>query len=191
MFAEVGVPVLDADQAARDVVAPGTPGLARIVEAFGEGMLDSEGHLDRKKLADHIFSDDKARQRLNSIVHPMVGEKIAQFLSAHAGSSLVVLEIPLLLEGGRKAPVHKVVVVTTDPEARMKRLKASGFSEQEVEARLRAQMPQEEKIKLADHVIRNDGQLESTRRQVRELAKLCGVFSTQNHEGMGARRPDG
>jgi len=175
MFEAMGVPVIDADQAARDVVEAGTPGLARVVEAFGEGILGDDGKLDRKQLADRVFSDAEARGRLNGIVHPLVGEEIAKFLSSHRDDPVVVLEIPLLLEGGRKAPVDKVLVVTTDPESRKRRLSASGFTEEEVDARLRAQMPQEEKVKLADHVIRNDGDLESTRRQVRELAESYGI----------------
>lgn len=188
MFEAMGVPVIDADQAARAVVEPGTPGLARVVEAFGEEVLGPDGKLDRKKLADRVFSDDEARGRLNGIVHPLVGQEMARFLSAHRDDPVVVLEIPLLLEGGRKAPVHKVVVVTTDPEKRKERLSTSGFSAEEVEARLRAQMPQEEKVKLADHVIRNDGDLEATRRQVRELASKYGIKAAPDPEELGARQ---
>lgn len=188
MFEAMGVPVIDADQAARDVVEPGTPGLARVVEAFGEEVLDEDGRLDRKKLADRVFSDEAARKRLNGIVHPLVGEEIARFLSSHAGAPLVVLEIPLLLEGGRTAPVQKVVVVTTDPEKRRERLQAKGFTVEEIEGRLKAQMPQEEKVKLADHVIRNDGDLEETRRQVRELAERYGITTAPDRNELGARQ---
>jgi dephospho-CoA kinase len=175
MFAEMGVPVIDADQVAREVVEPGTSGLAKIVEAFGSGVLDAEGRLDRKRMADLIFQDEEARRKLNGIVHPRVGQELARFVMEHAGEPVIVLEIPLLLEGGRKAPVNKVVVVTANDEARLARLRAAGFTPAEVEARLRAQMPQEEKVKLADHVIRNDGGLEATRRQVRELSAQYGV----------------
>lgn len=190
MFEAMGVPVMDADQAARDVVEPGTLGLERVVEAFGHDILGPDGRLDRKKMADRVFSDDAARGRLNSIIHPLVGEQMAAFLSRHRDAPLVVLEIPLLLEGGRKAPVHKVVVVTTDSGKRKERLKASGFTEEEVDARLRAQMPQEEKIKLADYVIRNDGDLESTRRQVRELAQTYGITTSPDPEESGVRQED-
>lgn len=175
MFGEAGVPVIDADQVAREVVEPGTRGLARVVEAFGPGVLGPDGGLDRKRVADLVFADEAARAKLNAIVHPLVGEGIAKFLAANAAAPLVVLEIPLLLEGGRRAPVHKVVVVTSDDAVRIRRLKASGFSEEEIRARLRAQMPQEEKLKLADHVIRNDGEREGTRAQVRELLELYGA----------------
>lgn len=175
LFAEMGIPVIDADQAARDVVEPGTPGLAKIIETFGTGVLDDQGRLDRKRMADRIFGDEEARRRLNAIVHPLVGMELANFVQTHADAPLVVLEIPLLLEGGRKAPVSKVVVVTASDEVRMERLKRSGFTAEEILARLRAQMPQEEKIKLADHVIRNDGAVEATRRQVEELAAEYGV----------------
>lgn len=179
MFAEMGIPVIDADQAARDVVAPGTPGLEKIVETFGTDVLDAEGQLDRKRMADRIFGDETARRQLNAIVHPLVGMELAGFVARHADAPIVVLEIPLLLEGGRKAPVNKVVVVTANDEARIERLRQSGFTPAEVEARLRAQMPQAEKVKLADHVIRNDGGLEATRRQVLDLAAEYGVAAVR------------
>jgi dephospho-CoA kinase len=180
MFRELGVPVVDADQIARDVVEPGAPALAAIVEAFGEDVLDADGRLDRKRVASLVFADEAARQRLNAIVHPRVGEGIARFLAENAGAPLVALEIPLLLEGGRRAPVNKVVVVTTSEVSRLKRLQAAGFSREEIEARLKTQMPQDEKIRRADHVIENDGDREKTRLAVQELAELYGV---------GAARP--
>jgi dephospho-CoA kinase len=119
MLRELGVPVIDADELAREVVEPGTPGLDEIRQAFGEGVLDEEGRLERKRMAEIIFADEAARRRLNAIVHPRVGQGIAAFLASNAGAPLVALEIPLLLEGGRRAPVDKVVVVTTSEENRL------------------------------------------------------------------------
>jgi len=176
-FEELGVPVIDADVIARDVVAPGTPGLEGIVDAFGSDVLNEKGELDRKKMADIIFAKPDARKRLNSIVHPLVGVEIARFITTHRDEPLIALEIPLLLEGGRNGatPVNKVAVVTTGEEARMERLEAKGFTAEEVDARLATQMPQDEKIALADHVIRNDGDLEETKSQVRELAREYGA----------------
>lgn len=183
LFEDLGVAAIDADQAARDVVRPGTPGLRRVVDAFGSEVLDSEGGLDRKKMADLIFADPEARKKLNGIVHPLVGAEIARFIGEHTGEPILVLEIPLLLEGGRNggSPVNKVVVVTTDEDARLERLKAKGFSPEEVEARLATQMPQEEKIALADHVIRNAGDVENTREQVVSLAGKYGVQSVSDN----------
>lgn len=175
MFRELGVPTLDADVAAREVVLPGTPALKEIVEAFGPDVLAADGTLDRKKMADLAFGDANARKKLNAIVHPRVGERIANFLTTHSSAPAVVLEIPLLLEGGRKAPVNKVAVVTTDERSRFARLKRSGFSEKEVIARLGSQMSQVRKAALADFVIHNEGDIEETRRQVRETARACGL----------------
>lgn len=175
MFADRGVPVLDADQAARDVVARGTEGLEEIVEAFGDSILTAEGELDRKKMADIVFNDPEARGKLNGIVHPRVGGAMREFLAEHDSAPVQVLEIPLLLEGGSRSIVDKVVVVTTSEEARIERLKRSGYDEEEISARLASQMPQEEKVALADYVIRNDGDLKSTLGQVEELARELGI----------------
>ena len=177
IFDELGVPRQDADQIARDVVRPGTRALDEIVEAFGQDVLDAAGTMDREKMAKMVFSDEEARQRLNSIIHPRVRERMKEFIADHAGEPLVVVEIPLLLEGGRSGTVDKVVVVTTSESIRFERLAGLGFSEEQIQARLGAQMPQEEKITLADHVIDNGGSLEATREQVVELAGLYGIGS--------------
>ena len=177
IFDALGVPRQDADQIARDVVRPGTRALDEIVEAFGQDVLDAAGTMDREKMAKMVFSDEEARQRLNSIIHPRVRERMKEFIEDHAGEPLVVVEIPLLLEGGRSGTVDKVVVVTTSESIRFERLAGLGFSEEQIQARLGAQMPQEEKITLADHVIDNGGSLEATREQVVELAGLYGIGS--------------
>lgn len=175
MFAEMGVPVLDADQAARDAVAPGKPALESIVKEFGEEVLSPEGTLDRRKLADRVFHDPAARVKLNRIVHPKVGEEMARFLQKHQDEPLVILEIPLLLESSNPRMVDKVLVVTTDEKSRFGRLHRAGFSEAEIIARLGSQMPQARKVQLADYVIANDGNLEATRRQVQDLARQLGL----------------
>lgn len=166
MFEEAGVPVQDADQAAKDVVEPGRPALKEIIAAFGEGILQSDGRLDRKKLAEIVFADAEARKRLNGIVHPRVREEQLKFLQSHAAAPVIVLEIPLLLEGGGRGAFAKVIVVTASERTRFGRLRRAGHTEREIIARLGAQMPQARKAELADHVIDNDGDLESTRKQV-------------------------
>ena len=181
IFRELGVPVLDADQVAREVVEPGTEALKEVVREFGAGVLDENGSLDRKKVAEIVFDDPERLKRLNAIVHPRVGEGIARFLQVHAGDPLVVLEIPLLLETGRKGAMDKVIVVTTDEEHRNERLRADGFTESEIQARLASQMSQDRKVALADHVIDNSGDMESTRRQVHELARQCGLKTEYSH----------
>lgn len=181
IFRELGVPVLDADEVAREVVEPGTEALEEVVREFGAGVLDENGSLDRKKVAEIVFDDPERLKRLNAIVHPRVGEGIARFLQVHAGDPLVVLEIPLLLETGRKGAMDKVIVVTTDEERRNERLRANGFTESEIQARLASQMSQDRKVGLADHVIDNSGDRESTRRQVHELARQCGLKTEYSH----------
>ena len=181
IFRELGVPVLDADQVAREVVEPGTEALEEVVREFGADVLDENGSLDRKKVAEIVFDDPERLKRLNAIVHPRVGEGIARFLQVHAGDPLVVLEIPLLLETGRKGAMDKVIVVTTDEEHRNERLRADGFTESEIQARLASQMSQDRKVALADHVIDNSGDMESTRRQVHELARQGGLKTEYSH----------
>lgn len=171
MFEEMGVPVQDADRVAREAVEPGRPALEEIVRAFGPGILDAQGGLDRKKMAELAFADPAARKRLNAIVHPRVREEQARFLREKAAEPLVVLEIPLLLESGGRAAFAKVIVVAASERARFGRLRRAGFSEGEIIARLGAQMPQERKRELADWVVENDGDLAATREQVRKIAR--------------------
>jgi dephospho-CoA kinase len=167
MFRDRGIPVQDADVVAREVVRRGTPGWTRIVEEFGPGITDAEGELDRAKLATLVFEDPARRRTLNAIVHPLVRERQAQFVQVHAGAPMIVLEIPLLLEAGQgRGPFDRIVVVTCSERNRFGRLKARGFNEREIIARLGAQMPQAVKVGMADAVIDNDGDWETTRAQV-------------------------
>lgn len=175
MFGDLGVPVMDADTAARDAVVVGSPGLAQIVEAFGEDVLAADKGLDRKKMAAIVFDDPESRGVLNAIVHPRVGLAMTTFIQEHSADPLVALEVPLLLEGRTRLMVDKVLVVTTTEEARIERLSGSGYSKEEIAARLSAQMPQEEKVQLADFVVANDGDLDRTRSQVGEIARQMGV----------------
>lgn len=171
MLEEMGVPTQDADQAAKDVVEPGRPALAEIVQAFGSSVLQGDGALDRKRMAEIVFADPEARKRLNAIVHPRVREEQAKFLQRHAAEPVVALEIPLLLEAGGRGAFPKVIVVTASERTRFGRLKKAGFSEREIIARLGSQMPQARKIALADFVIDNDGDMAATRRQAEKVLR--------------------
>ena len=177
MLAEMGAPVLDADQVAREVVQPSQPAFREIVEAFGERMVADDGTLDRKKLAQWVFTDAGARATLNRIVHPRVREATGRFVEAHPEAPVVVLEIPLLLENDARQRVDKVAVVSTNERNRFGRLKAKGFSEKQIIERLGSQMSQARKIALADEVIRNEGDLKTTRERVRRLALKYGLLS--------------
>ncbi|HEX4337712.1 MAG TPA: dephospho-CoA kinase [Polyangiaceae bacterium] len=159
-FRARGLPVLDADQLARDVVAKGTTGLAEIVARFGEGVLDADGSLDRKKLAALVFKDDEARKALNIITHPRVGSLLTKRAEelARRGEPLACYEVPLLFETGLDTVLRPVVVVAAPLDARVERtMVRDAGTEDDVTSRVRAQMPLEEKVRRADYVIDNAG----------------------------------
>jgi dephospho-CoA kinase len=170
MLAERGAVVLDADAYARDAVAAGTPGFRAVVERFGEEVVDPRGELDRGALAAIVFADGEARRDLEAIVHPEVGRRLAQAIEAHAADDIVVIDSPLLVEAGHGGSVQLLVVVTAPEEAQLARLAADrGLGEDEVRARMAAQLPVEEKAAIADVVLDNDGDLLDLERQVERL----------------------
>ncbi len=162
-FAQRGVPVVDADTLAREVVAPGSEGLSAIVQAFGSGYIDASGHLDRRGIARVVFADQAARDRLNRIVHPRVARLAEQRLAdlAGRGNALVCYEAPLLVETGNASAFRPLVVVAAPESLQVLRaMRRDDAREDEVTARIRAQLPLEEKAKMADFVIDNSGTLE-------------------------------
>jgi dephospho-CoA kinase len=173
MIRDLGVPVLDADVLAREVVLPGQPAHAEIAAAWPD-VIAPDGTIDRKKLGARIFGDPKARARLEAITHPRIQDAaLAQAQALHAaGHPLVFYEASLLVETGRHrdGTFQGLVVVTADEEQQLARTQArDGVSRAEAEARLAAQLPAEEKRRAATHVIDNSGDLASTRRQVEAL----------------------
>jgi len=171
MLAARGAVVVAADQVSRDVVEPGSPGLAAVVSAFGD-VTDADGRLDRAALAGHVFGDDEARGRLEGILHPLIAaESMKQLAAARSGGApLVVYDAALLIEAGR-ADLFRPLVVVTAPEAvQTTRLMArDGLDEAGARARLAAQMPVARKAALADHVVDNGGTLARTEAQVATL----------------------
>lgn len=171
-FAALGAAVVDADVLAREAVAPGAPGLARVLERFGAQLLQADGGLDRRALGAIIFEDEEARRDLEAIVHPAVAQlAVERFEAAEAaGAQLALYDVPLLYESGLQAGFEAVVVVWASLATRMTRLRARDpLSDDELEARIAAQMPLEEKVERATHVIDNDGPLEDTEAAVRAL----------------------
>lgn len=166
----LGAKVIDADQTAREVVRPGEPALNEIVEHFGPGVLDNRGELDRKKMGSIIFSDPGARKKLNEITHPRIKEAIYREIERTAiegGYNIVVIEAPLLIEVQLHRDVDEVWMVKIDQEEQIKRLaERDKLSREEALQRIKAQMPQEEKIKHAHRVIDNSGSNEETIRQI-------------------------
>ena len=170
MLRELGAVVIDADQLARDVVAPGTPGLAAVVEEFGPGVLTETGELDRPAVGRIVFNDEAARKRLESIVHPLVFEEIARRESDAPEGAVVVHDIPLLAESGRAESFDAVVVVDAPPELQLTRMvEDRGWSREESESRMAAQASREDRLALATYVVENTGTLEELRRRVQEV----------------------
>ncbi len=172
-LAALGAVVLDGDTAARAVVEPGTPGLARIAETFGPGVLTADGSLDRAKLAGIVFDDEAARQRLNAITHPLIHEhmRAAEEAAVRAGGpdTIVVHDIPLLAEGQRSADFALVIVVDVAPETQVARLTARGLPEDQARARMAAQASREQRLAIAVIVIDNSGTPADLDRRVAEV----------------------
>lgn len=171
-FAELGVPIVDADKLAREVVEKGTDGLAEIVKVFGTDVLDAEGALDRKKLGAIVFDDADLRRRLEQITHPRIAALSMQRMAAIAtsGAPYGLYEAALLVEKGTHRAMNGLVVVAASPEVQLARvMKRDGLDEAAARARLAAQMPLEEKIAAATWVIWNDGDLDALRARVDEV----------------------
>ncbi|HET9732657.1 MAG TPA: dephospho-CoA kinase [Acidimicrobiales bacterium] len=161
MLAERGAVVIDADLVAREVQSPGGAAYEALVERFGPGVLLADGTLDRPALAQVVFADDAARRDLNAIVHPAVGRVMAERMAEHAGTDhVVILDIPLLVEGNQARSYSGVVVVDCPVEVAVARLVGQrGMAEADARARIAAQATREQRLAVADHVIDNGGDL--------------------------------
>ncbi|WP_407553687.1 dephospho-CoA kinase [Streptomyces sp. Pv4-95] len=170
LLASYGAVIVDADRIAREVVEPGTPGLAAVAEEFGDGVLTPEGTLDRPKLGGIVFADPEKLKALNAIVHPLVGSRSAELEAAAGSEAVVVHDVPLLTENGLAPLYDLVVVVDAAPETQLDRLvRLRGMSEDEAKSRMAAQATREQRLAVADHVIDNDGPLEALEPQVRAV----------------------
>ena len=168
-FGALGVPILDSDQVAREVVEPGQPPLERLVERFGRGILTPDGHLDRPALRNIVFSDPKARADLENLTHPAIGAAL-EARSAAAGGPYQILVIPLLVEKNLVAHVDRVLVVDCDQELQIRRLLArDGSTRAQAQAILDAQVSRSARLKAADDVIRNDADMSAVQAQVAAL----------------------
>jgi len=168
-FGALGVPILDSDQVARDVVEPGQPPLERLVERFGRSILTPDGHLDRPALREIVFSDPKARADLEALTHPAIGAAM-EARSAAAGGPYQILVIPLLVEKNLGSQVNRVLVVDCDEQLQIRRLRdRDGSTPQQVQAILRVQAPRAARLKVADDVIHNDADMSAVQAQVAAL----------------------
>jgi dephospho-CoA kinase len=166
LMAGRGAVIVDADQIAREVVEPGTPGLAAVVDAFGPQVLAADGTLDRPALAALVFADPDARRRLDAIVHPLVRERAGELAAAAPAGAVVVHDVPLLVETGQGASYDLVLVVEADPETRVARLVQRGLTEEDARARIAAQATDDERRAVADVVLDNSGTPEELAAQV-------------------------
>jgi dephospho-CoA kinase len=174
---ELGAVVIDADALAREVVAAGTPGLDAVVAEFGNDVLGPDGELDRATMGSLVFSDEDARRRLETIVHPRVYERIVALEAQAPPGAVVVHDIPLLAESGRAGTFDAVVVVDAPRELQVERMvRDRGWTEAEAESRINAQATRADRLALATHVVENSGSLEELRARVEQVyAELVGV----------------
>lgn len=178
-----GAIVIDADKIAREVVEPGTPGLERVVAEFGPEVLHEDGSLNRERLGSIVFADKQRLAALNGIVHPLVGARVAELQEAAPADAIVVYDVPLLTENNLASMYDVVIVVDASDEIRLHRLtRLRGMSEADAKARIAAQATREERLKIADIVIVNEGTLDDLHTRAdevwRELTAKAGKPST-------------
>ena len=173
MFVDLGCRLIDSDQITHQLFEPGQSVYSAVVHEFGTRILAPDGTIDRRILGDIVFKEDRARARLNALVHPAVIRRQQEWLKemesrdAHA---IAIVDAALMIEVGTYKNYDKVIVVTCRREIQKERLRArTSLSEDEIEARIRSQMPMEEKVKYADFVIENSGSLDASRAQVRDV----------------------
>ena len=166
LLAARGALVIDSDRIAREVLEPGTPGLAAVADAFGEQVLNPDGSLDRPALAAVVFADPEQRKRLDGIVHPLVRARAAELAAAAPEDAVVVHDVPLLVETGQAGSYDLVLVVEADLETRVRRLAKRGLAEDDARARIGAQATDDERRAVADVVLTNDGPQEELAAQV-------------------------
>ncbi len=191
-FAVNGVPTSDADRWAHDAIAPGRPAWRDVRDRFGPSVIDAEGRVDRRRLGAIVFADDAARAELNAIVHPRVRRAVAGWfeeIERRPGHRFGVVAIPLFFENPRVETFDRVVVTACEHSAQVRRVVSRGFTRDEAERRIAAQLPTEEKARRADHVIRTDGTLADTDRQADAVyCTLVALSEAVTERGPGSAR---
>jgi dephospho-CoA kinase len=170
LLVQLGAVLIDGDALAREVVARGTPGLAQVIEEFGEELLTAEGDLDRAALGRIVFADEASRRRLEEITHPLIFKRYAELEAAAPPDAVVVHDIPLLAESGRADTFDEVIVVDVPAELQVERMmRDRGWSREDAESRIAAQATREDRLAIATYVIDNSGSLEELRARVEEV----------------------
>jgi dephospho-CoA kinase len=171
-FAELGVPVIDTDVIARELVEPGQPALAEIVAVFGDAMLDASGHLDRARLRQKAFSDHQNRKKLEKILHPGIRAR-AEALAERTDAAYCVLVIPLLVETASDYPIDRVLVIDAPVELQYQRVALrDGLSDREIKAILETQADRQQRLQAADDVVLNDAGVDDLRARIVELHRF-------------------
>jgi dephospho-CoA kinase len=179
MLRDWNIPIIDADQVARDVVKPGKDAYQKIVETYGEQVLSPNGTINREQLGSIIFHNEKEREKLNEIVHPAVRSKMNEQKEFYIneGARVVVLDIPLLFESKLTHMVDETLLVYVDASTQLKRLMTRNeLSEKDAEARIASQMPIDEKVTLADKVIDNNGTIQNSKNQLLRILSEWNVL---------------
>ncbi len=173
MLADLGAVVIDADQLAREVVEPGTPGLASVVEEFGDDVLADDGTLDRAALGAVVFADEEKRRRLEGILHPLIREQSLEIEAQAPDEALVVHDIPLLAESGQSDRFEAVIVVDVPEETQVERMTGQrGWTEEDARSRVAAQASREDRRAIATYVIDNTGTRDDLRERVAEVVEM-------------------
>ncbi len=183
MFHDLNVPVIDADKISREVVNPHEDAYNKIVDTFGNSILQDDKTIDRPKLGEIIFNDHVMREKLNNIVHPAVRERMLAKRDAFvkAGVPTVVLDIPLLFESNLTHLVDKTLVISVTESVQLTRLMTrNGYNEQEARQRIQSQIPITDKVKMADAVIDNNGTKQETYEQLKQLLQQWRDLTTEN-----------
>ena len=190
MFADLGIPIVDTDLIAREIVTPGQPALEEIRKRFGDSVLTADDRLDRAAMRKHIFSNEQARTDLEAILHPRIGKETLR-QAGTAGGPYQIIVVPLLIGSRLRDAVDRVLVVDCDEQTQIARLLARDTETEEQARRiLAAQSSRAERLAIADDVIRNDGSLEETRRSVKSLdRKYRRIVQRPDRHALGPEKP--
>lgn len=169
LFSQKGAVVIRSDELARQVIEPQTPGFQQVIDRFGKDFVNSEGYIDRAKLAQTVFQDDAALKDLENIVHPLVRSKTNQIMDQHTSETIIVNEIPLLLEKKMESLFDFLVIVISSEKNRLERLAQRGLTTEQATARMSKQVSDDERKAAADFLIVNDGNLDQLEADVEKI----------------------
>ena len=169
LFSQKGAVVIRSDELARQVIEPQTPGFQQVIDRFGNDFINSEGYIDRAKLAQVVFQDDAALKDLEKIVHPLVRSKTNQIIDQHTSETIIVNEIPLLLEKKMESLFDFLVIVISSEKNRLERLSQRGLTTEQATARMSKQVSDDERKAAADFLIVNDGNLDQLEADVEKI----------------------